>query len=104
MNNLVELQDVFDYLGIDYADDMVTRRVTSLISLADGYLVSAVGENYMERLSASQLDKVKEISLMLIGDLYSTRGHSAKEEASARRLYQNLLLHMQIDYERNEGE
>lgn len=99
MNSLVETQDVFDYLAIDYADDMITRRVNALVSLADGYLISAVGSDYLTKLSADQLDKVKELSLMLIADLYSMRGHSAKEEAAARRLFQNMLLHLQIDYE-----
>lgn len=103
MNSLIELQDVYDYLGIDYADDMVTRRVTALISLADGYLISAVGRDYMSKLSPDQMDKVRELSLMLIADLYSMRGHSVKEESAARRLFQNMLLHMQIDYERNDS-
>jgi len=104
MGSLIEVQDVFDYLGIDYADDMVIRRVTALISLADGYLVSAVGRKYLSRLPAEALEHVRELSLMLIADLYDMRGHSAKEEAQARRLYQNMLLHLQLDYESEGGE
>lgn len=103
MANLIDVQDAFDYMGIDYADDMVTRRVTSLISLAESYLESAIGKDYMHRLDAGVLDKVKELSLMLIADLYTLRGHSVKEEASARRLFSSMLLQLQIDYEGSEA-
>lgn len=103
MGSLIDIQDAFDYLGIDYADDMITRRVSALIALSDGYLISAIGKDYMQRLSASELDKVRELSLMLIADLYSLRGHSAKEEASARRLFASMLLQLQIDYEGNDA-
>ena len=99
MNSLIDVQDVYDYLGIDYADDMVMRRISALISIADGYLISAIGKDYLNKLSVEQIDKVKELSLMLIGDLYSSRGHSVKEETAARRLYMNMLLHLQIEYE-----
>ena len=36
-------QEVMDYLGIDYADEMVTRNIERTITVADAYLKGAVG-------------------------------------------------------------
>lgn len=92
-------QDVFDYLGIDYEDDMVTRRVRSLIDAVDSYLAGAIGRDYAIAVSPESLAKAKEVGLMLIGELYDSRGVSGKENSVIRALLSSMLLHLQLDYD-----
>ena len=63
-------QDCYDYLGIDYADDMVSRRVRALIDAMDSYLTGAIGRDYAIAVSPESLAKARELGLMLIGELY----------------------------------
>lgn len=92
-------QDVFDYLGVDYADDMISRRVRALIETVDSYLTGAVGKDYAIAVGPESLAKAKEVGLMLIGELYDNRGVEGKERSVIRTLLSSMLLHLQLDYE-----
>lgn len=97
-------QDVYDYLGIDYEDDMTSRRVRSLINAVDSYLIGAIGPDYAIAVGPESLAKARELALMLIGELYETRGTSAKETGVIRTLLSSMLLQLQLDYEYYEEE
>ena len=43
---MLELQEVKDYLGIDYDDDMVNRRLNNLIKVAESFLKGAIGKSF----------------------------------------------------------
>ena len=92
-------QDVLDYLGVDYADDMVMRRVRSLLAAMDSYLMGAIGNDYATAVSPESLAKARELGLMLIGELYDGRGASTKERAVVRTLLSSMMLHLQLDIE-----
>ena len=92
-------QDVYDYLGVDYADDMVARRVRALIDAVDSYLTGAIGRDYATAVTPESLYKAKEVALMLIGELYDGRGASTKERAVVRTLLSSMMLHLQLDIE-----
>lgn len=92
-------QDVYDYLGIDYADEMVARRVRGLLAAVDAYLTGAIGRDYAIAVGPENLAKAREVALMLIGELYEGVGSSAKERAVVRTLLSSLLLQLQLDFE-----
>lgn len=92
-------QDAFDYLAIDYADEVVTRRVNALIEAVDSYLQGAIGKDYVFTVSQENLAKAREIGLMLIGELYENRGSTQKERSAVRALLSSMLLQLQLDYE-----
>lgn len=92
-------QDVFDYLGIDYVDDMVSRRVRTLIETVDSYLTGAIGKDYAIAVAPDNLSKAREIGLMLIAELYDSRGITYKERSVIRTLLSSMLLQLQLDYE-----
>lgn len=92
-------QDAYDYLGIDYADDMVSRRVRGLIDAVDSYLTGAIGRDYATAVSPESLAKAKEVALMLIAELYDGRGGTGKERAVVRTLLSTMMLHLQLDIE-----
>ena len=96
-------QDVYDYLGIDYADEMVSRRVRGLITAIDSYLTGAIGKDYAIAVTPESLAKAKELGLMLIGELYDGRGGTGKERTVVRTILSSILLHLQLDFENYEG-
>ena len=97
--DFISEQDVYDYLGIDYADDMVSRRVRGPIDAVDSYLTGAIGRDYATAVSPESLAKAKEVALMLIGELYDGRGGTGKERAVVRTLLSTMMLHLQLDIE-----
>ncbi|MBR3690844.1 MAG: hypothetical protein IKL97_07095 [Eggerthellaceae bacterium] len=101
--DFISEQDVYDYLGIDYADDMVSRRVRGLLTAIDSYLTGAIGEDYAIAVSPESLAKAKEIGLMLIGELYDGRGGTGKERTVVRTLLSSMMLHLQLDFENRNG-
>lgn len=94
-NTVVQTQDVFDYLGIDYADDMVNANVNLAISTADAYLKGAVGADY-----PVEDPRAKELALIFIADLYDNRGMLEKTSTNVRRLVDDFLLQLRLELRR----
>ena len=69
IEDVITVDDVLDYLGIDYADDVVTRNITRAISTADGELRESVGENY-----PVDHPLTKELALIYASSAYDNRG------------------------------
>lgn len=85
-------QEVMDYLGIDYADEMVTRNIERTITVADAYLKGTVGKNY-------PIDdpRAKELALIFISDLYDNRGMIEKVNGNIRRLVDDFMLQLRLE-------
>ena len=92
-------QEVMDYLGIDYADEMVTRNIERTITVADAYLKGAVGKNY-------PIDdpRAKELALIFISDLYANRGMIEKVNGNIRRLVDDFMLQLRLELRGNDNE
>lgn len=92
------VEEVLSYLGIDYADEMVTRNVERTIKTADAYLKGSVGKDY-------PIDdpRAKELSLIVISDLYDNRGLSDKVSGNVRRLVDDFSLQLRLELRRKEG-
>lgn len=89
------VDEVLAYLGIDYADDMVTKNVERLIRTADAYLKGSIGENY-------PIDdpKAKELALIIISDLYDNRGLNSTVSGNTRKLVDDLSLQLRLELRR----
>ena len=94
-DTVVQAQDVYNYLGIDYADAMVTANVTRAISTADAYLKGAVGADY-----PVDDPRAKELALIFIADLYDTRGMLEAVNKNVRRLVDDFLLQLRLELRR----
>lgn len=81
-----------DHLGIDYEDPSTTRNLTRLLSLADRYMIGALGEGY-----PAEDERVIQAQLMVCDDLYSSRGVSDKVSGATRKLLDILLLQVRLD-------
>ena len=93
--SVVTRQEALDYLGIDYADDMVNRNVERLIQTADSYLKGAVGENYPK-----DDPKAKEVALLVISDLYDNRGMTINNFNITRKIIDDMTLQLQLELRR----
>lgn len=93
-------QDVLDYLGIDYADDMIKRNIDRAILTADSYLKSSIGEDY-----PVTDPKAKELALIIVSDLYDNRGLTvaANVSANTRKLVDDMSLQLKLELRRSKN-
>lgn len=90
--------EVLEYLGYDYVDESVNRKVDRLINVANRWMRGAIGEDYDE----SDI-RVKELALIVIGDLYDNNGVSERVSTNTRHLVNDLILQLQMEYRRREA-
>jgi hypothetical protein len=99
-DTVVQVQDVLNYLGIDYADNMVTANVNQAIAAADAYLKGAVGTNY-----PVDDPRAKQLALIFIADMYDNREmleQSARNSSygNVRRLVDDYILQLKLELRR----
>lgn len=92
---VVEKQDVYDYLGIDFVDPSTERIIERLTLTAERYLEGSLGLNY-----PAKDERVKELALLVISDLYDNRnltGGSDKLSNSVRKLVADFELQIRLE-------
>lgn len=96
------IAEALQYLGIDYADDLVTANVTRALNDAKGYLQSAVGEDVFELLPEDP--KVGRLVLTYLQDLYDERGTSAKAGNAKREMVHSMEWQLKMELARKREE
>lgn len=96
------LDEALQYLGIDYADAMVTANVTRALATAKKVLHGAIGEDVETYLPDDS--RVSELVLIYLDDLYSDRGVSAKVSGATRRLVADMELQLRLELRRKKEE
>lgn len=91
------LQEITDYLGIDYSDEQTNRNLTRILSVTNTFLNGAIGEEFPKDDA-----RAKEIALAVIDDLYSNRGTSEKVSVSTRRLIDDFTLQLKLELARRK--
>lgn len=94
----LSVQDVKDYLGIDFADDATDRLVTAMVSTVDAYMKGALGASY-----PADDERVKMVAKIIISDLYDHRDLSDKVSGATRRLVDSMLQQVRLEM-RSAGE
>lgn len=92
LEEVIVIDEVLDYLGIDYADETITRNVTRAIITADAYLKGAIGTNY-----PTDDPRAKELALIFIADLYDNRSMIEKVSGNTRRLVDDFMLQLKLE-------
>lgn len=92
------LSDALAYMGINYADDMVTANVTRALATAVQVLHGAVGEDVETYLPGDP--RAAELVLIYTDDLYSERGVAAKVSGATRRLVADMELQLRLELRR----
>mgnify|MGYP003293636154 CR=1 FL=1 len=93
--DVVSVTEVMNYLGIDYADDMVEDNIKRVIRSADVYLKGSIGADY-----PVEDPRAKELALIVISDLYDNRGITSTVSGNTRRLVDDLALQLRIELRR----
>ena len=89
---MLTTQEVMDYLGIDYTDEMVTRNINRLIQTSNSWLKGAIGTDY-----PADDPRAKELALIVISDLYDNRGMAEKVSGNVRRLVDDFALQLRLE-------
>ncbi len=95
MDLTVSVQDVAEYLGIEYAeiDPVVDSNIRRQLSAADRFLCAAIGEDY-----DTSDPRAQELAIMTAAELYSSRGMlSAKQESALRRIASDFMQQMRLE-------
>lgn len=92
------LQEIYDHLGIDYADDMIARNIAIYTATAEAIIIENVGEKY-----PPDDPLVKQIALMYINHFYENRGIEAKLSGNELKLVQDLELKVKLKMRRLEA-
>lgn len=99
---VVTVDEVLAYLGIDFTDDMTTKNIERSIKTADRYLKGSVGENY-----PITDPRAKELALIIVADLYDNRGLQAQGggnvSANTRRLVDDFSLQLRLELRRGSN-
>ena len=96
---MLTVDEVLNYLGIDYADDMVTKNIERLINTADAYLKGSIGVDY-----PLEDPRSKELALIIISDLYDNRGLHSTISGNVRRLVEDLSLQLRLELRGESNE
>lgn len=94
----ISIDEALAYLGIDYADDVVTANVTRALNTAKKILQGAVGSDVETYLPDDP--RTTELVLIYLDDLYSDRGLAAKVSNATRRLVANMELQLKLELQR----
>ena len=97
--NVVSVDEVLAYLGIDYSDDTIKRNIERAIKTADAYLKGSIGENY-----PVNDPRAKELALIIISDLYDNRGLNSTVSGNTRKLVDDLSLQLRLELRRVSNE
>lgn len=90
--------EVMEYLGIDYEDDPIKKRLNHLINVAHLHLEGSLGKHY-----PVADERVKEIALIIIEDLYDNHSLNDKVSGNIRRLINDFSLQIKCEMKRKKG-
>ncbi len=98
---VITVEEVLAYMGIDYTDEMVIKNITRAIKTADAYLKGSIGEDY-------PVDdyRAKELALLIVCELYENRGVTTSGNMSnnVRRIVDDLSLQLRLELRRRSDE
>lgn len=90
--------DLLDHLGIDYADEQVTRNATRALRDAGSYLLSTVGADVHTLLPNDS--KADRLVLEYAADLYDERGTSTKAGNARRAMIDSMETQLRLELAR----
>lgn len=93
------LEEALAYLGIDYADDVVSRNVQRALNAAISIVKGIVGDDAFVYLLDN--DKLKEFVLLHTADLYDERNTTTlKGNATNRRIVDSMEWQLKLELKR----
>lgn len=87
---MLTLAEVKSFLRIDFDDD--DGMLESLMKVADEYLTGAIGKTYNK-----EAERAKLLALIVVQDLYDSRGMIEKVSGTVRKLISDFTLQLQLE-------
>ena len=85
------IEEVKDYLGIDFDDEVSNRNIARYINVAKSYLEGAIS-----KLPESD-ERVKQLTLFIIEELYDRGSYSAKENSTIEKMKNDFIMQLQCE-------
>ena len=85
------IEEVKDYLGIDFSDDVSDRNITRFIDVAEAYLKGAISK------IPNNDERVKQLALFIIEDLYDRGSYSVKENSTLEKMKNDFIMQLQCE-------
>ena len=86
-----KIEEVKDYLGIDFDDEVSNRNIKRFIDVAELYLEGAIG------VLPEDDERVKQLALFIIEDLYDRGSYSVKENSTIEKIKNDLIMQLQCE-------
>ena len=86
------IDEVKDYLGIDYDDDVSNRNIKKYMNVADSWLKGSIGEKYPRND-----ERAKQLALFVIEDLYDRGSYSVKENKNIEKMKNDFIMQLQCE-------
>ena len=98
---MITIDDLKNYLGIDYVDDMITSNLERSLKTADAFLMGSIGINYPKDDA-----RAEELTLVVAGELYENRGMmlSGSVSNTTRKMVDDLSLQLRLELGRGNNE
>lgn len=84
-------QEVKDYLGIDFEDEVSNRNITRLIKVAKSYLEGSISK------IPEDDERVKQLALFIIEDLYDRGSYTVKENKTLEKMKNDFIMQLQCE-------
>lgn len=88
----IGVEDATAFIGLDEYDEKSVINIKRSISAADKYLRGAIGENYPQ-----DDERIHEIALRVVGDLYDKRSNSVKSAAAVNKLTADFAQQLRLE-------
>ena len=89
------LEEVKDYLGIDFDDEVSNRNIQRYINVAESYLKGAISN------LPTDDERVKQLALFIIENLYDRGSYSVKENSTLEKMKNDFILQLQCEGREN---
>lgn len=94
---MITLDEAKAYLRVDLPDKQDKMMLDMAINAADRWMTSAVGVGF-----DPEDERVKELELMVIADLFDNRTTTELNQYNVRRIFSDLALQLRLEL-RQEG-
>ena len=95
---VVTVDEVRNYIGIDYRDTMIDSNINRIIKTADSILKGSIGDNY-----PTDDPRAKELALIIANDLYDNRQAETNTlTGNTRRLVDDMSLQLRLELRRGK--
>ena len=91
---MVTIDNLKNYLGIDYTDEMIVANLERSLKTADAFLMGSIGKAYPKDDA-----RAEELTLVVAGELYENRGMmlSGSVSNTTRKMVDDLSLQLRLE-------